>query len=195
MTKMCSNPECKHPNGPKLQLSEFSSRKDGKDGLRARCKICSDRKEYSKQHYLANREKRLQQCKEYRKLDRVKEYQKEYKRQWKLNNPEHMKDYLKDYNLKYPEKKVIKASKRRAAKLRRTPLWANIDKIAEAYKDCIEINIAARLAGCTEKFVVDHIVPLQGVNVSGLHIDSNLQIITAKANLEKSNKFNPKFGV
>jgi len=115
--KVCSNPECAHPNGPRLPLGEFSPRKDAKDGLRARCRVCNDKKEYSRQHYLANREKKLRQCKEYRELYRVKEYQKEYKIRWNLNNPEYMREYLKDYDLKYPEKRAIKSSKRRAAKL------------------------------------------------------------------------------
>lgn len=81
--------------------------------------------------------------------------------------------------------------KYRAAKLQRTVSWANLDLIKEVYSDCVEINLAAKTAGCTDTFVVDHIIPLQGKLVSGLHVENNLQIITVSENCIKNNSFTP----
>ena len=78
-------------------------------------------------------------------------------------------------------------AKREAAKLQRTPAWLTEDDkwvMAEAYE----------LAALREKIVggkwhVDHIVPLQGKVVSGLHTPINLQVIPAKLNRSKSNNY------
>lgn len=67
--------------------------------------------------------------------------------------------------------------RRKALKLSRVPKWANIDKIKEIY-----IN-------CPNGYHVDHIVPLQGANVCGFHVEYNLQYLTAEENLQKGNKF------
>ena len=79
------------------------------------------------------------------------------------------------------------AAKRRAVKLLRTPSWLSeydIWLIEEIY---VLAALRTKLTGVV--WHVDHIVPLQGGFVSGLHIPINLQVITAKENMYKSNKF------
>lgn len=158
----------------------------------------------SKEYAERNKEHLAKKAKEYHEKNKetIAEYQKRYREDNSKNMPLYKKAYreenielVKMQNREWKQNnksKVLAACRRRAiAKINRTVAWADLEEVEQVYADCEEINIAARLAGCTEKFVVDHIVPLQGVNVSGLHIASNLQIITAKANLEKSNKFTP----
>jgi 5-methylcytosine-specific restriction endonuclease McrA len=75
-------------------------------------------------------------------------------------------------------------AKRHAAKMKRTPEWAELHQIRALY-EC-----AARLTKCTGiDWHVDHVLPLQGVEVSGLHVRGNLQVITAAQNLAKNNRW------
>ena len=72
---------------------------------------------------------------------------------------------------------------RRAGLNKATPKWADRKAIKEIYKQCIE---KTKQTGV--KYEVDHIVPLRGELVSGLHVHWNLQILMAKDNRSKSNK-------
>lgn len=68
----------------------------------------------------------------------------------------------------------------RMDKIRRTtPPWTDLDAIAAIYAE------ARRLT--KETGVPHHVIPLRGRSVSGLHVASNLQILTADANQRKSN--------
>lgn len=77
-------------------------------------------------------------------------------------------------------------AKRRAAKLQRTPKWLK-DYFTQ------EISLFYRRASLIKQFIgedwhVDHIVPLQGKSVSGLHVPWNLQLLPAIENIKKGNK-------
>lgn len=80
----------------------------------------------------------------------------------------------------------IKA-KRKAAELKRTPAWLTEDDhwmMEQAYEIAMR---RSKMLGI--QFQVDHIIPLQGKTVSGLHVPLNLQVIPAKLNRAKSNSF------
>jgi hypothetical protein len=87
----------------------------------------------------------------------------------------------KDNRLKYYQdnKPLFYAynAKRRASKLNATPNWANLITIKEIYRTC------------PPGYHVDHIVPLQGKLVCGLHCEFNLQHLPASENLSKGNRF------
>ena len=82
---------------------------------------------------------------------------------------------------------AVNQAKRRAAKLQRTPSWLSSEDlwiIGEIYKLSA---LRTELTGV--KWHVDHIVPLQGKNVSGLHVPLNLQVIPSQDNISKHNGF------
>lgn len=77
-------------------------------------------------------------------------------------------------------------SKRKAARLQRTPAWLTDDDhwmIEQAYE-----LAALRAQRFGFPWHVDHVLPLRGKNVSGLHVPTNLQVIPGVENLRKGNR-------
>ena len=108
---------------------------------------------------------------------------------WRANNPNHENTKIVKKRWKKENVGAVRAGtiKRRLSKINRTPNWLTTDDhwlIKEIY------DLAALRTKLTKiKWHVDHIVPLQGINVSGLHTPWNLQILTAKENIKKRNIF------
>lgn len=190
--KMC--PKCKET---KL-LTEFSPRTSG-------CKPCKAL--YSLNYYRLKKEAGIKLTPEQRKVnslasmawqkrnpDKVKQTQIRWKatgkdaikaKRWRDKNPEADRAVRARYYIKHSGKVMDRAVARHAAKLKRTPAWANKDDIRQIYIECGN----RRKLG--ENVVVDHIIPLQGKIVSGLHVAENLRIISFQENAVKSNRFDP----
>jgi hypothetical protein len=109
-------------------------------------------------------------------------------RKWYFEHLEYARAQSNERMLKWakenPERCAATEANKRAAKLQRTPEWVDYAKIAEQYE------LAASLTKETGiKHEVDHVVPLQGANVSGLHVHYNLQILTKSENSSKGNNY------
>lgn len=78
-------------------------------------------------------------------------------------------------------------AKARADKLLRTPKWLTKEQLQEIKQFYID---AEYLTYYTKvQFEVDHIIPLRGKHVSGLHVPNNLQLLTEKENEIKHNSY------
>lgn len=92
----------------------------------------------------------------------------------------------KKWKKKNPGKNAASASKYHSGKLKRTPAWLSnnqLNEIKQFYKHAEYLTHYTKTI-----FEVDHIVPLRGKYVSGLHVPWNLQLITAEENRRKYNK-------
>lgn len=126
--------------------------------------------------YAANPEKALEAKRKWNEANPEK------LREWVRENPEKVREAQRKWKKANPAKITAHIAKRKASKLQRTPAFGAQDLIPIFYE-------AARSA--TERtgipHQVDHIIPLRGKNVSGLHVFNNLQILTASENASKNN--------
>lgn len=157
--------KCKQDKDP----SDFYKCKRNYDGRQTHCKECD--KTYKQEH-----------------KDR---YYLLYKN-WAKNNPDKVKQrsdkyYNKnkklvmqkamEYGRANPGKRRAQTRKRQMALLQRIPKWADLKAILKFYENC------------PKGYEVDHIIPLRGKTVSGLHVLNNLQYLTPTENRSKGNKY------
>jgi hypothetical protein len=111
--------------------------------------------------------------------------------EWRLKNPRHANTKLIKTTWKKENSGKVRADtvKRRAAKINRTPKWVTSEEhwlIEQAYELA---QLRTKVFGFS--WHVDHIIPLQGKHVSGLHVPTNLQVIPWRDNVSKANKYLP----
>lgn len=130
-------------------------------------------KSYTKQYYENNRNKKLSEDRIFYAENKELFYEK--RKLWKENNPGRMSFLFNRWRIK--NKKIMSAhiANYKSAKIMAVPLWADKNKIIDFYK-----NKPVGMA-------VDHIVPLRGRTVCGLHVENNLQYLTKEENSRKSN--------
>lgn len=117
-----------------------------------------------------------------RNKDRVAAYDKE----WQQTNKDKKSKNYKKYQVNNRAKVNSYNSYRRALELQATPKWLTASH--KLHMEC-KYSLATMLSKHTaEQHHVDHIVPLNGKTVCGLHVPWNLQVLTAKANQSKSNR-------
>ena len=106
---------------------------------------------------------------------------------WNKANPERHVEYVKNWQKKNKGKCVAIVRKRQIRKIHATPDWLTAKQhkqIELKYEEVAELNRAGSVV-----YEVDHIVPLRGTYVCGLHVPWNLQVITQAENRAKWNKF------
>jgi hypothetical protein len=128
------------------------------------------------------------------KESRLTPESRERAKNWRKENPERYAANIAKWHERHPQASVkakrawkqrnprqsrADCARRYAAKRNRTPPWSDLGAIKKIYD------------ACPEGMHVDHIVPLMGDAVSGLHVPENLQYLTPEDNYAKSNSWVP----
>jgi hypothetical protein len=190
-------------------LDQFSRHKKSKDGRNQACKACC--REANAIWYENNKDRQRAYCAEWRALNRESDLQRKVdynaanSEKIKARNAAYYQKTAEDQKAKrrelYRQKTAeIKAenaewasrnrgvknaisARRHAQKLQATPKWSDAEACQAIYREA-----AQRTKETGVQWDVDHVVPLQGRTVCGLHVPWNLQIITKSENCSKHNK-------
>jgi len=131
------------------------------------------KKEYDKEYYRENKNHKRKYVTQWRKKN------PEYKKQYNINNRKRNNEYSRKWRRTNRSKVYVINAKRRARKINQTVKLTEMEtkRIYYLYK-------FSSILG--KYFVVDHVKP---ISKGGLHHHSNLQILTAELNREKSDKW------
>lgn len=157
-----STKSCSNCKQPRSLVDGFYKNKVAKDGLESWCKTCfkQNQKRYQQGPY--KDKKRL--------LNEI----------YKQRYPDRYQASIDNWTLKNRDKYLARFAKYQRAKRQATPAWLTTE----------QLEVIDRFhRTCPEGWHVDHIVPIQGRSVSGLHVPWNLQHLTASKNRKKTNKY------
>lgn len=141
-----------------------------------KCKKCKSEKTMSNRDKESHRKTSLESY--HRTKD--KETRRIKKREYYKNNKEALAKVSNEWQKRNPLKMRAARARRRAALINATPGWAKVGDVCKA--------IVTFYLECPDGFEVDHIVPLRGKEVCGLHVPWNLQYLTKSENSSKGNR-------
>lgn len=121
---------------------------------------------------------------EYNRKRRARRTMSESDRRWIEENREKIRATKARWKKRNPSYGAAWAMKREAQKRFAYPTWADDKAILAIYERCAQMTAETGV-----QHHVDHIVPLLGKNVCGLHVHYNLQVLTAVENVAKSNRW------
>ncbi len=112
-------------------------------------------------------------------LEKARASSRDHLRKSYAQNPERIRARNRQWSKNNQDVVQAKNARHRAAKLKAMPLWLT----SEQHQLIRDFYRLARATGLT----VDHIVPLQGKTVCGLHVPWNLQLLPRRENCSKRN--------
>ena len=200
--------------GQEKELGLFRRAHNSRDGVIATCRVCQDLDTFNRREarramgdqirhrwacriclvikspeefppFKRSRSGKLAECRACKNRIASASHRRRY-----LVDPERFRAANRKWMSENRELMNTYGANRRAAKLQRMPLWLSredrkiIKFIYEMARTLTEVT------GIPHH--VDHELPLRGKLVSGLHVPSNLQILTASENIRKKNKWSPE---
>lgn len=117
------------------------------------------------------------------------ENKKEVSRRSYVKNKDKAASYNREYRSRNKGMYAAFCAERRARRVEATPSWltdADLLEIRLIYKKCAKMNSVK-----PNSYHVDHIIPLAGGLVCGLHVPSNLMVTKKEDNLRKGNAWEP----
>jgi len=155
------------------------------NSLSAVCKSCKSL--YNKKYRENNAEKLNSYLKGWQIAN--KDLLKEKRKVWNDENRELVRQRNREFRQRHPHKATERNVRLKQSRRQSVPPWLSKPQKIEIQNFYWLAKDLSLLVG--EKYEVDHIVPIKGKDVCGLHVPWNLQVLPKDINLKKSNEWNP----
>lgn len=137
-------------------------------------------KDYGRQHWERYKDERNAERREHTK--RAPGHRKEQSRLYYERNKERICARNRDpaVRARFRARDNHLSRLKKARRIQATPAWANLEAIRAFYAEAEALGLH-----------VDHVIPMRGRLVCGLHVENNLQLLDSVANMRKNNSFDP----